>query len=86
MAGYRIKLKKSAVKELAQIPKKDLRRVTDKIAALADNPRPMGCAKLSGQNKYRIRQGNYRILYSIEDDVLIVYVVKIAHRKESYRR
>ena len=86
MARYRIELKKSAVKELAQIPKKDLRRVTEKIATLADNPRPKGCAKLSGQDKYRIRQGNYRILYSIEDDVLVVYVVKIAHRKESYRR
>ena len=86
MARYRIELKKSAVKELAQIPKKDLRRVTGKIAALADNPRPKGCVKLSGKDKYRIRQGNYRILYSIEDDVLVVYVVKIAHRKESYRR
>ena len=86
MARYRIELKKSAGKELAQIPKKDLRRVTEKIAALADNPRPKGCEKLSGQDKYRIRQGNYRILYSIEDDVLVVCVVKIAHRKESYRR
>jgi len=85
MGSYRIEIKKSAVKELNAIPKKDLRKVVSKIRSLSDNPRLKGCVKLSGQERYRIRRGNYRILYSIEDDALVVYVVKIAHRKDVYR-
>ena len=85
MAKYRIELKRSAVKELARIPKKDLRKILKKIASLAHSPRPEGCKKLSTQEKYRIRQGKYRILYAIEGEKLVVYVVKIAHRKNAYR-
>ncbi len=85
MAKYRIEIKKSAVKELETIPSKNLSRITDKIQSLADNPRPRGSVKLSGEEKYRIRLGRYPVLYSIEDDLLIVYVVKVAHRKEVYR-
>lgn len=85
MAKYSIELKKSAVKELNNMPKEDLRKITRKIASLAHNPRPPGAEKLSGDEKYRIRCGNYRILYLIEDDVLIVYVIKIGHRKNVYR-
>jgi mRNA interferase RelE/StbE len=85
MARYRIEIKKSAVKELSQIPKKDLVKIVKNINSLADNPRPKGSKKLSREEKYRIRYGNYRILYLIEDDVLVVYVIKVAHRKEIYR-
>ena len=85
MASYRIEIKRSAVKELEAIPAKDRRRITTKIQALAGNPRPAGCEKLSGQDRYRIRQGNYRILYTIEDDVLVVTVIKIGDRRDVYR-
>jgi len=82
---YKIKIKPSAVKELEALPKKDLQRITQKIKLLADNPRPVGCEKLSGRERYRLRQGNYRIIYSIEDDVLIVFVVKVRGSREVYR-
>ena len=85
MAKYSIEIKKSAIKELNAIVKKELKRILSKIRSLADDPRPMGCVRLSGQERYRLRQGDYRILYSIEDDVCVVYVVKIAHRKDVYR-
>ena len=86
MAKYRILIKPSAVKEIEAIsPKKDRQRIVGRITKLADNPRPPGCEKLSGQEKYRIRQARYRIVYSIEDQDLIVYVVKIGHRKDVYR-
>ena len=85
MASYRIEIKRSAVKELEAIPAKDRRRITTTIQALAGNPRPAGCEKLSGQDRYRIRQGNYRILYTIEDDVLVVTVIKIGDRRDVYR-
>lgn len=86
MANYKIKIKPSAKKELLKFPKKDLQRIIDKILLLSQNPRPTGCEKLSGEEKYRIRQGNYRIVYSIEDLELIVIVVKIGHRKDVYRK
>lgn len=85
MANYSILIKPSAVKELDDLPKKDLKRVTEKIKTLAGNPRPVGCEKLSGQERYRVRQGNYRIIYEIEDIIRIVRVIKIGHRKEIYR-
>jgi len=86
VAKYRILIKPSAVKEIEAIsPKKDRQRIVGRISKLADNPRPPGCEKLSGQEKYRIRQGRYRIVYSIEDQDLIVHVVKVGHRKDVYR-
>lgn len=85
MARYRIEIKKSAIKELESIPSRDLSRIMERIESLVDDPRPEGSQKLSGEEKYRIRQGNYPILYAIEDDLLIVYVVKVAHRKDVYR-
>ena len=85
MGKYRIEIKKSAIKELNTIPREDLKKIALKIGSLSDNPRPKGCVKLSGMERYRIRQGNYRILYSIDDEILDVYVVKIGHRKEVYR-
>ena len=85
MEKYKISLRKSALKELGDIPKKDLQKVTKKILALATHPRPQGSQKLSQKEQYRIRQGNYRIMYSVQDEELTVHVVKIGHRKEIYR-
>lgn len=85
MAGYSIFFKDSVRKDLESIPKNDLQRIMERIAGLAENPRPMGCEKLSGQEKYRVRQGNYRIVYSIQDSQLTVLVVKVGHRREVYR-
>ena len=86
MASYNIEIKRSAAKELAALPKPDRLRIITRIQALARDPRPEGCQKLSGLERYRVRQGDYRILYEINDDVLIVMVVRIGHRKDVYRR
>jgi len=85
MARYDIKVKKSAEKELSKIPKKDLMKILDKIQALAEEPHPVGSIKLTNDEKYRIRVGNYRILYQIENHLLTIVVVKVGHRKEIYR-
>jgi mRNA interferase RelE/StbE len=85
VAAYSVFFKQSAVRELEDIPKKDLVRLLARIEALADDPRPPGCEKLSAQERYRIRQGNYRVIYSIEDAVLTIWVVKVGHRREVYR-
>jgi len=68
------------------VPGKDRSRVVERIAGLAHNPRPPGCEKLSGEDKYRIRQGDYRILYEIVDDQLVVTVVRIGNRRDVYQR
>jgi mRNA interferase RelE/StbE len=88
VASYKILIKKSAAKELEAVAgKKDRERITQRILGLSENPRPGGVEKLSGTTeKYRIRQGNFRILYEIQDDVLIVFIVQIGDRKEVYRR
>ena len=86
MASYSILFTRSAAKELERVPTKDRHRIVTRIGALADNPRPVGAEKLSGDDKYRIRQGDYRILYEIVDADLIVTVVRIGNRREVYRR
>jgi mRNA interferase RelE/StbE len=88
VASYRVLIKKSAAKELEAIAgKKDRERIAQRIRALGDNPRPPGVEKLSGTSeKYRVRQGDFRILYEIRDEVLVVHIVRIADRKEVYRR
>ena len=85
MEKYKIELKKSAVKELNSIPDKDIRKIITKIKSLEENPRPDGCVKLTGKEQYRIRQRNYRIIYSIEEKRLVIFVVKIGHRKDVFR-
>lgn len=86
MNPYRLFIKASAAKEIERLPTKKLRRaIVARIRALAEDPRPPGCVKLSGADKYRIRRGAYRILYRIEDDRLVVVVVRVAHRKLAYR-
>ena len=85
MAAYKIFFKKSVEKDFNVIPKKDLKKILNRIETLAEDPRPSGCEKLTGQQRYRLRQGRYRILYSIQDDELTVWVVKVGHRKDIYR-
>ncbi|HOE80195.1 MAG TPA: type II toxin-antitoxin system RelE/ParE family toxin [Smithellaceae bacterium] len=85
MGEYKIFFKQSVEKDLRSIPKKDLKRILLRIEALAKEPRQQGCEKLSGQEKYRVRQGPYRIIYSIQDQEFTVWVVKVGHRKDIYR-
>jgi mRNA interferase RelE/StbE len=86
VARYKILIKTSAAKEIEKISnRRDRRRVISRIQSLGNDPRPHGCEKLSGQDRYRVRQGVYRIVYSVEDDRLIVHVVKVGHRRDVYR-
>ena len=87
MAQYSVEIRTSAIKELeAVVPKKERQRIARKISALATEPRPRGCEKLAAQgDRYRLRQGRYRIVYAIDDAQYLVDVVKIGHRKEVYR-
>jgi len=85
MAAYNIFFKRSVEKDLKTIPKKDLNRILDRIKKLAEDPRPSGSEKLTGQERYRVRQGLYRIVYSIQDNELTVWVIKVGHRKDVYR-
>ena len=86
MAEYKILLKRSAVKELETVPQKDLQNILKRIKTLKENPRPPGCEKLSAQERYRIRQGNYRIVYAVQDAECCVHVFKIGHRRDVYRQ
>lgn len=86
MASYRLLFKESVAKDLRPLPKADVARVLRRIEALAENPRPAGCEKLSGQEKYRVRQGVYRIVYQVDDEQRLVVVVKVGHRREVYRQ
>lgn len=85
MGSYRVFIRKSAEKELRKIPKEDLRRVVAKINNLAIDPRPQGSLKLSGDDRYRIRQGDWRVVYGIDDSKRLVDIAKIGHRAEIYR-
>jgi len=85
VGSYKVLIKPSAVKEIEAIPERDRRRIVVRIQGLSSNPRPPGCEKLSGQNKFRLRQGVYRIVYSVNDDECSSLVVKVGRRKEVYR-
>ena len=85
MAQYKVFFKKSVEKDFKGIPTKTLLKILEKIQKLHDDPRPIGSEKLTGQERYRIRQGTYRIIYSIQDNELTVWVVKVGHRKGIYR-
>ena len=86
MARYEVFIKPSALKELESVGTRKLRRnLVERIAALADNPRPQGCTKLAGDDRYRVRHGVYRLVYSVDDERRVVLVVKIGHRKDVYR-
>jgi mRNA interferase RelE/StbE len=86
MEKYRVFLKRSAAGELARIPGKDLVRIIERIRSLESDARPRGCEKLSSLERYRLRQGDYRIVYSVDDDGRTIDIVKIGHRSEVYKR
>ncbi len=85
MASYELKIKREAEKEIHGLPKNDLQRIAEKINRLASEPRPNGCEKLKGEEGYRIRQGDYRIVYLVNDEVKTVTVIRVGHRREVYR-
>ncbi|HVQ74644.1 MAG TPA: type II toxin-antitoxin system RelE/ParE family toxin [Candidatus Binatia bacterium] len=87
MASYRLRLKASAAKEIEAVePKKARLQIVERIRRLAQDPRPPGCERLAGpSDRYRLRQGAYRIVYSVADDVLVVVVVRVGHRSSVYR-
>ncbi|MDF1763681.1 MAG: type II toxin-antitoxin system RelE/ParE family toxin [Oleibacter sp.] len=85
MVKYKITFKKSVTKDLRSVPSIDVQRILEKIDTLAINPKAEGCVKLSTQERYRVRQGLYRIIYEIRDDEIIVHVVKVAHRSSVYK-
>jgi len=85
VAKYELVVRPSVSKDTKDIPSSDLIKILQKMRALCDDPRPPGSIKLSGMEYYRVRQGDYRIIYEIEDNRLIVVVVKVGHRRAIYR-
>jgi mRNA interferase RelE/StbE len=86
MARYELRVRPSVAKDLRGIPKTDVKRILARIEDLRDDPRAPGCEKLTGAELYRVRQGVYRIVYEIHDDVVVVEVIRVGHRGEVYRR
>jgi mRNA interferase RelE/StbE len=86
MAKYKVVFKRSVYKDFRPIPKADLKRILARIDALADDPRGAGCEKLSGLERYRVRQGVFRTIYEIVDDCMVVTIIKIGHRGQVYGR
>ena len=84
--AYRLEYLPAATKSIEKLPRQFQERVFERLEALMLNPRPMGCVKMAGQDAYRIRVGDYRVIYTIEDDRLIVLVIDVGHRREVYRR
>jgi mRNA interferase RelE/StbE len=85
VASYEVLIKPSAIRDLVKIPLPDRRRLAERLRELAETPRPAGCEKLHGKSLYRIRQGDFRIVYEIADAMRVVTVFKIGHRREVYR-
>jgi len=85
MVEYKLLFKESVYKDLKVLSRSDLKRILSKIEELAQNPRPAGSQKLSGLELFRVRQGKYRIVYSVQDRELVVHVIKVGHRKDVYR-
>jgi mRNA interferase RelE/StbE len=85
MAEYKVYFRESVEKDFRAIPKKDIIKILHRIESLSSDPRPQGVEKLTGQDRYRLRQGNYRIVYSVQDKELTVWIVRIRHRKDVYR-
>jgi len=86
MGEYRVFVRRSVAKDLECIPKRDLKRILERIRPLVQEPRPPGHEKLAGEDRYRIRQGDYRIVYSVQDDDRSVWIVKVGRRRDIYNR
>lgn len=84
-SAYQLIILPSAQLDIRSLPQTDIRRIARRIQVLAENPRPSGCKKLTGQDGYRVRQGDYRILYEVDDANRAVTIVKVRHRREAYR-
>lgn len=85
MANYSVCFQPSVRKDFKRIPTADAARIMERIQALRDEPRPAGAEKLSTRERWRVRQGDYRIVYEIQDRVLTIWVVKVGHRRDVYR-
>jgi mRNA interferase RelE/StbE len=85
VGSYSVHLKSSAAKEIEALPRKDRARIIERIRTLSEDPRPAGSTKLSGREVYRIRQGDYRIVYAVDDQDRVVMVTGVAHRRDAYR-
>ncbi len=85
MTKFDIRFKESVAKDLRQLPVKDIKRILRRIDTLIDEPRPTGCEKLSIQERYRVRQGDYRIIYEVDDEEHTIIVTKVGHRREVYK-
>ena len=85
MARFELRFKPSVAKDLRGVPRTNVRRLLKRIEALRDQPRPPGCEKLTGHELYRIRQGAYRVVYSVDDVKVVIEVIKVGHRREVYR-
>ena len=87
MSRYTVEIARRAVKSIARLPRTEQQRVRAAIDLLTGEPRPPGCVALAGEESvYRVRVGDYRILYEIIDSRLVIHVVRVAHRREAYRR
>lgn len=86
MGRFELRFKPSVAKDLRGVPKSDVRRLLNRIESLRDEPRPAGCEKLTGRELYRIRQGVYRVVYCVDDDRVVIEVIKVGHRRDVYRR
>jgi len=85
VGSYSVHLKRSATKEIEALPRKDRARIIERIRILSDDPRPAGSTKLSGREAHRVRQGEYRIVYTVDDEDRVVMVTVVAHRRDAYR-
>ncbi|RQD74782.1 MAG: type II toxin-antitoxin system RelE/ParE family toxin [Candidatus Syntrophonatronum acetioxidans] len=85
MTKFDIRFKESVAKDLRQLPVKDIKKILRRIDTLIDEPRPTGCEKLSIQERYRVRQGDYRIIYEVDDEEHTIIVTKVGHRREVYK-
>jgi len=87
MASYRVEISESVrKKDLSSISKADVAKIVKRIESLADNPFSEGAIRLKGREEWRIRQGDYRILYVVEQEIITVFVIKVGHRREIYRK
>lgn len=86
MVSYRVEWKRSAAKELKKLPPSVILRILDSVRGLAEDPYPHGARKLAGSDhSYRIRIGDYRVVYTVEDDFLLVQIIRVGHRRDVYR-
>ena len=86
MGKYKLIFRSSVAKDMHRLPNKDVSRILTRINQLSENPRGSGCEKLTEQERYRVRQGNYRIIYEIHDEAVVVEIVQVGHRREIYRK